>query len=81
MNPQGASQFCNVNPVGALLQDIGVNLTLAGRLKPQLYKQNPPARVTLVFGNPYGEREGFAYKTVDFSLVRAGGLSFCSRDF
>jgi len=39
---------------------IGVNLRLAWRLKPQLYKQNPPARVTL--------REGFAYKTVDESV-------------
>jgi len=50
---------------------IGVNLRLAGRLKPQLYKRNPPARVTL--------REGFAYKILNISLVRAGGLGFYSR--
>ena len=37
---------------------IGINLTLAWRLKPQLHKQN-----------------------LDFSLVRAGGLGFCRRDF
>jgi hypothetical protein len=41
-----------------------VNLTLAGRLKPQLHNQNPPARVWL---------------KLDIPLVRAGGLGFYSR--
>ncbi|HEY9632085.1 MAG TPA: hypothetical protein V6D14_01680 [Coleofasciculaceae cyanobacterium] len=27
------------------VSDIGVNLTLIGRLKPQLHRQNPPTRV------------------------------------
>ena len=45
---------------------IGVNLTLIGRLKPQLHKQNLP---------------GAGLKTLDFTLVRAGGLGFYSRDF
>ena len=44
-----------------------------GRLKPQLQKQNPPARVTL--------REGFAYRTVDFPSVRDGELCLYSREF
>jgi len=26
-------------------------------------------------------REGFAYKNLDFSLARAGGLGFCSTEF
>jgi hypothetical protein len=40
---------------------IGVNLTLAWRLKPQLYKQNPPARVMRILMR---------------ALVRVGGLVF-----
>ena len=45
---------------------IGVNLTLIWRLKPQLHK-HAPAYAGL--------------KSVDFSLVRAGGLGFYSREF
>jgi hypothetical protein len=45
---------------------VSVNLTLTGRLKPQLHKRNPPARVL---------------KALIFLLVRAGGLGFYSRDF
>ena len=45
---------------------IGVNLTLAWRLKPQLYKQNPPARVMRILMR---------------ALVRVGGLCFYRREF
>jgi hypothetical protein len=45
---------------------IDVNLTLAGRLKPQLHNQNPPARVTRILMR---------------ALVRVGGLCFYRRDF
>ena len=45
---------------------IGVNLTLIGRLKPQLHK-HAPAEAGL--------------ETLDFTLVRAGGLGFHSREF
>ena len=45
-----------------------VNLTLAWRLKPQLHKQNPPARVKRTL--------------IQSALVRApSGLRFCSREF
>jgi len=43
---------------------IGVNLTLAWRLKPQLHKRNLPAA---------------GFKNLDFSSLRAGGLGFYSR--
>jgi hypothetical protein len=45
---------------------IGVNLTLIGRLKPQLYKHAPACG---------------GFKTLEFPLVRAGGLGFYRRDF
>ena len=45
---------------------LGVNLKLAGRLKPQLHRQNPPTRVS---------------KLLIFRRVRAGGLGFYSREF
>jgi hypothetical protein len=43
-----------------------VNLTLARRLKPQLYKLSPVCT---------------GFKTSDFPLVRAGGLGFYRREF
>jgi len=45
---------------------IGVNLTLAWRLKPQLHKLAPAYA---------------GYQTLDFPLVRAGGLGFYSSEF
>jgi hypothetical protein len=45
---------------------MGVKLTLAWRLKPQLHKQNLPPQVS---------------KTLIFRRVRAGGLGFCSGEF
>jgi hypothetical protein len=45
---------------------IGVNLTLAWRLKPQLNKLAPACA---------------GYQTLDFPLVRAGGLGFWTREF
>ncbi|MBD1927677.1 hypothetical protein H6F74_15700 [Trichocoleus sp. FACHB-90] len=45
---------------------IGVNLTLAWRLKPQLHKQNPPARVIRILIT---------------ALAKASGLGLFSRDF
>ncbi|WP_206756307.1 hypothetical protein [Trichocoleus sp. FACHB-90] len=52
---------------------IGVNLTLAWRLKPQLHKQNPPARVkrTLIF-----RQSAFA-----LAFPKGRRTEFFSRDF
>ncbi len=46
---------------------IGVNLTLMGRLKPQLQKQNPPARVAqpLIFHQS---------ATADFVYIAANSI-------
>jgi hypothetical protein len=46
---------------------IGVNLTLMGRLKPQLQKQNPPARVSepLIFHQS---------ATADFVYIAANSI-------
>ena len=41
-------EYSNAGLLRGTIISIGVNLTLAGRLKPQLYKQNPPARVSRV---------------------------------
>ncbi len=45
---------------------IGVNLTLARRLRPQLQKKAPAYA---------------GFRNLDFPLIRAGGLSFYSCDF
>ncbi|HEY9602966.1 MAG TPA: hypothetical protein V6C85_15230 [Allocoleopsis sp.] len=44
--------FDEIHPALGRTAIIGVNLTLAWRLKPQLHKRNPPTRVTklLIFG-------------------------------
>ncbi|MBD0343917.1 MAG: hypothetical protein ICV63_03605 [Coleofasciculus sp. Co-bin14] len=42
----GCIPFLQIYPRRGVLAFIGVNLTLAGRLKPQLYKQNPRRRVS-----------------------------------
>ena len=61
----GSSDLSQVIYKGTIIS-IGVNLGLAWRLKPQLYKLAPACAGS---------------KTLDFTLVRAGGLGFYSREF
>ena len=72
---------------------MGVNLTSNGRLKPQLHRQNPfgfasplgRANPPSPKGRRCANRAGLTayagFKTLNFPLVRVGGLCLCSREF